>query len=59
MIRLCFLYYGAYTEKMEIEKSIEGKFWENLNDMVQNILMNEKLYIVSYLNGHVRVLGMS
>ena len=46
---------SAYTPYGSIEESIKSKFWEDLNDMVQNIQMNEKLYIRDDFNGHVGV----
>ena len=45
----------ANAPQLEIEESIKRKLWEDLDDMVQNIPMNEKLYIEGALNWHIGV----
>ena len=43
---------NAYALQVGREESMKRKFWENLDDMVQNITLNEKLHIGGKSNGH-------
>ena len=38
-----------------IDESVKRKFWKDLDDLVQNIPINEKLYIKGNSNGLVGV----
>ena len=52
------LYLNAFPNIIQLcpfEESIKWKFCEDLDDMVQYISMNEKLYIGGDLNAHVWV----
>ena len=46
---------SVYAPQVRLEESIERKLCQELDDIVQNITMNEKLYIKGTLNGHVGV----
>lgn len=44
---------SAYAPQVGIEESLKKKFWEDLDEIVQYIPMNENLYIVGDLDEYV------
>ena len=43
----------VYAPQVEFDESSKCQFWEDLDEIVQGILIREKLFIGGDLNGHV------
>jgi hypothetical protein len=50
---LVFNVISAYAPKIGLNESVKMKFWEELDAIVSNVPISEKLFIGGYLNGHV------
>jgi hypothetical protein len=50
---LIFNVISAYAPQIGLNESVKMQFWEELNALVSNVSVSEKLFIGGDLNGHV------
>jgi hypothetical protein len=50
---LVFNVISAYAPQIGLNESVKMQFWEELNALVSNVSVSEKLFIGGDLNGHV------
>nr|XP_016445830.1 PREDICTED: uncharacterized protein LOC107771018 [Nicotiana tabacum] len=46
---------SAYTPQVGLGKEVERHFWDELDEVVRGIPLNEKLFIGGDFNGHIRL----
>jgi hypothetical protein len=53
VVELIFNVISAYAPQIGLNESIKRQFWEQLDTLVSNVPISEKLFIGGDLNGHV------
>ena len=43
---------SAYNPQIKLEESIKHKFWEDMDELIQELLNEENIFIGGYLNVH-------
>ena len=45
---------SAYNPQIKLKESIKHKFWEDMDELIQELLNEENIFIGGYLNVHDR-----